>query len=74
MRVSHKPGQVSAVFDDPNLVTCAGLTPVGCAGKAVWPDRPGRQQAHTARAGWGECAPEGPGAGRRDGCWGGQHR
>ncbi len=28
MRVSHKPGQVSAVFDDPNLVSCAGLAPV----------------------------------------------
>ena len=28
MRVSHKPEQVSAVFDDPNLVSCAGLAPV----------------------------------------------
>jgi len=28
VRVSHKPGQVSAVFDDPNLVSCAGLAPV----------------------------------------------
>ena len=28
MRVSHKSGQVSAVFDDPNLVSCAGLAPV----------------------------------------------
>jgi hypothetical protein len=28
MQVSHSPGQVSAVFDDPNLVSCAGLAPV----------------------------------------------
>ena len=28
MLVSHKPGQVSAVFGDPNLVSCAGLAPV----------------------------------------------
>jgi len=28
MRVSHSPVLVSAVFDDPNLVSCAGLAPV----------------------------------------------
>jgi len=28
MRVSHRPSDVSAVFDDPNLVSCGGLTPV----------------------------------------------
>ena len=28
MRVSHAPGRVSAVFDDPNLVSCGGLAPV----------------------------------------------
>ena len=28
MRVSHGVGQVSAVFDDPNLVSCGGLAPV----------------------------------------------
>ncbi len=28
MQLSHAPGQVSAVFDDPNLVSCAGLAPV----------------------------------------------
>jgi len=28
MRVSHNPAVVSAVFDDPNLVSCAGLAPV----------------------------------------------
>src|SRR4051794_18654319 len=28
MRVSHAPAAVSAVFDDPNLVSCAGLVPV----------------------------------------------
>ena len=28
MRVSHRPGLVSAAFDDPNLVSCAGLAPV----------------------------------------------
>jgi hypothetical protein len=27
MRVSHAPAVVSAVFDDPNLVSCAGLVP-----------------------------------------------
>lgn len=28
MRVSHSPELVSAAFDDPNLVSCAGLAPV----------------------------------------------
>lgn len=28
MQVSHTPSQVSAVFDDPNLVSCGGLAPV----------------------------------------------
>jgi len=28
MQVSHSPAVVSAVFDDPNLVSCAGLAPV----------------------------------------------
>ena len=28
MRVSHSPSQVDAVFDDPNLVSCAGVAPV----------------------------------------------
>jgi hypothetical protein len=28
MQVSLTPGNVSAVFDDPNLVSCAGLAPV----------------------------------------------
>ena len=28
MRVSHSPGLVLAAFDDPNLVSCAGLAPV----------------------------------------------
>ncbi len=28
MQVSHNPAVVSAVFDDPNLVSCAGLAPV----------------------------------------------
>jgi len=28
MRVSHAPSAISAVFDDPNLVSCAGLAPV----------------------------------------------
>ena len=28
MQLSHAPGEISAVFDDPNLVSCAGLAPV----------------------------------------------
>ena len=28
MQLSHALGEVSAVFDDPNLVSCAGLAPV----------------------------------------------
>ncbi len=28
MQVSHSPQLVSAAFDDPNLVSCAGLAPV----------------------------------------------
>jgi hypothetical protein len=33
MRVSHAVGQVSAVFDDPNLVPCGGLAPVVALGQ-----------------------------------------
>jgi Transposase DDE domain group 1 len=33
MRVSHAVGQVSAVFDDPNLVSCGGLAPVVALGQ-----------------------------------------
>ncbi len=28
MQLSHSPGETSAVFDDPNLVSCAGLVPM----------------------------------------------
>ncbi len=28
MQLSHSPSEMSAVFDDPNLVSCAGLAPV----------------------------------------------
>ncbi len=28
MRVSHSPASLSAIFDDPNLVSCGGLAPV----------------------------------------------
>ena len=28
MQLSHSPGETSAVFDDPNLVPCAGLAPM----------------------------------------------
>jgi len=28
MQLSHSPGETSAVFDDPNLVSCAGLAPM----------------------------------------------
>ena len=27
MQLSHDPGVIDAVFDDPNLVSCAGLVP-----------------------------------------------
>ncbi len=33
MRVSHAAGQVSARFDDPNLVSCGGLAPVLALGR-----------------------------------------
>jgi hypothetical protein len=33
MRFSHAPAEVSAVFDDPNLVSCAGLAPVVALGQ-----------------------------------------
>src|SRR5918997_1383220 len=33
MRVSHTPSAVDAVFDDPNLVSCAGLAPVLALGQ-----------------------------------------
>ncbi len=33
MRLSHAPAEVSAVFDDPNLVSCAGLAPVFALGQ-----------------------------------------
>lgn len=28
MRLQHRPSTVRAAFDDPNLVSCAGLVPV----------------------------------------------
>lgn len=28
MRLQHRPSAVGATFDDPNLVSCAGLVPV----------------------------------------------
>lgn len=28
MRLQHRPSAVRATFDDPNLVSCAGLVPV----------------------------------------------
>jgi hypothetical protein len=35
MQLSHDPAGVSVVFDDPNLVSCAGLAPVvALAGRA----------------------------------------
>jgi hypothetical protein len=35
MQLSHAPSRVSAVFDEPNLVSCAGLVPVmALAGRA----------------------------------------
>jgi hypothetical protein len=33
MRLSHASAEVSAVFDDPNLVSCAGLAPVVALGQ-----------------------------------------
>jgi hypothetical protein len=33
MRLSHAPAEVSAVFDDPNLVSCAGLAPAVVLGQ-----------------------------------------
>jgi hypothetical protein len=34
MRLSHARTEVSAVFDDPNLVSCAGLAPVVALGQS----------------------------------------
>ena len=35
MQVSHASAAVSAAFDDPNLVSCAGLVPVAGAGRSA---------------------------------------
>ncbi len=43
MRLSHASPAVSAVFDDPNLVSCAGLAPV--LALALRPAEPGRGHA-----------------------------
>ena len=37
MRVSHNPGLVVAAFDDPNLVSCAGLAPVVALAQSCGP-------------------------------------
>jgi hypothetical protein len=38
MQVLHAPAALSAVFDDPNLVSCAGLAPVLALGLGLgWP-------------------------------------
>lgn len=35
MRLSHEPSKISARFDDPNLVSCAGLVPVAALAQRV---------------------------------------
>jgi len=47
MQLRHSPSQTSAVFDDPNLVSCAGLAPVVALASSI-------AQALTAAksAGW----------------------
>ena len=63
MQASHAPAAVSASFDEPNLISCAGLEPVMALAEACGLAGRRRQAvcAVTERAG------QGAGAGRRDG-------
>ncbi len=36
MRVSHRPTEMSPVFDDPDVVSCAGLAPVVSLAHRAW--------------------------------------
>src|SRR5436190_4858420 len=52
MQVSHAAPAVSAVFDDPNLVSCAGLVPVLGPAEQCGLRRLGRRAVDAARARW----------------------
>ena len=67
MRLLHSLARTHASFDDPNLVSHAGLVPVMALAGRAGPGRPGRG---ACPAGWGvrgERAAEGAVPGRRDG-------
>ena len=73
MRLLHELAKIHASFDDPNLVSQAGLVPVmALAEQAGLPGLAGECAARPSV--WGECAPEGALPGRRDDRRGGQHR
>ena len=74
MRLLHELAKIHATFDDPNLVSHAGLVPVMAlaerAGLGGWPGSTSR----VARAVRRERPGEDRLPGRRDGRRGGQHR
>ena len=51
--LSCSPSAVSARFDDPNLVSCAGLAPVLALAERVRAGRPGRASGSDAVPGGG---------------------
>jgi hypothetical protein len=52
MQLCHTPAALSAAFDEPNLIACAGLVPaVGLADRIGPSSRPGRRVAHGPRIG-----------------------
>ena len=74
MRLSHDPGKTHASFDDPNLVSRAGLVPVMALAERAGLAGSCRRACQGRRPVRGERAPEGGLPGGGDGRRGGQHR
>ena len=70
MQVLHVPAALSAVFDDPNLVSCAGVGSAGGAGSSGWAGR----ADHTPCAGVGRTGRQPRFEGAGAGCWHGRRR
>ena len=67
MRLSHARRAIDARFDDPNLVSCAGLVPVMALADRCGLASAARRAAEDRGEGRGERRGEDPRAGRRDG-------
>ena len=78
MQVSHNFSPDSAVFDDDNLVSCAGLVPVMTLAEQTGLAELLAEKVHIAETrikfGSGQCGPETGDPDRGNVRWRGQHR